>query len=351
MCIREIFHVSLQEIYNSRIVDDDDDKQTRMHSSSNVTLTLLTIISILAILKNSAFAWTQFNSSIHHHHHFRRNLAMMASSSSTSNSSSSWKEESPYGRQFGEESQKDDVDDDIKETTTTAINYYNASCYCGRVKYQVRGEPESAKFCHCRGCQQLHGAPFEWVSSVHISDFIIVVFHSFIFIFQPHCIIVVVFKNAYCTVLYCTNIYLFSFFFCNKKNKVCIFHKYNVKFGTESSLNYLYFYSDSLDQGWDSTQASKRVLPVKVSCSHCRTPIADEGRHMWLAFATLFGFTIEGGGGSGSGTIPNSFRHTDHLFYGQRCVNLDGDENDDEKNTIKWVGHRKKSPQWTTKPK
>ena len=111
-------------------------------------------------------------------------------------------------------------------------------------------------------------------------------------------------------------------------------------------MNYLYFYSDSLDQGWDSTNASQRVLPVKVSCSHCRTPIADEGRHMWLAFATLFGFTIEQRGG-----IPKSFRHTDHLFYGQRCVNIDdGDEDDDGMNSIKWIGHRKKSPQWT-KPK
>ena len=79
-------------------------------------------------------------------------------------SSLSWREESPYGRQFGDEAQKGGDDDITATTTLTNINYYNASCYCGRVRYQVRGEPESAKFCHCRGCQQLHGAPFEWVS-------------------------------------------------------------------------------------------------------------------------------------------------------------------------------------------
>ena len=77
---------------------------------------------------------------------------------------------------------------------------------------------------------------------------------------------------------------------------------------------------------------------------------------MWLAFATLFGFTIEGGGGdksrnsSDGNGIPESFRHTDHLFYGQRCVNVDIDDDDADtmkKKTIKWVGHRRKSPQWS----
>ena len=90
--------------------------------------------------------------------------------------------------------------------------------------------------------------------------------------------------------------------------------------------NHLYFYSDSLDQGWDTREAQDRVLPVKVSCSHCRTPIADEGRHMWLAFATLFGFTIEGGDGG----IPESFR-----FVMNNGEGVDGADpgNSNEKNT------------------
>lgn len=32
------------------------------------------------------------------------------------------------------------------------------SCHCGRVKYWLsREQPLNAKFCHCRGCQVLHG--------------------------------------------------------------------------------------------------------------------------------------------------------------------------------------------------
>merc|ERR1712087_830997 len=122
---------------------------------------------------------------------------------------SSWSQQSPYSDQFGPA-----VDDVVTSTTTTTTDdhdgddddddkklpgvvIYPASCYCSRVKYHVRGDPESSKFCHCRGCQQLHGAPYEWVS---------------------------------------------------------IFHKQNVKF-EKSSLEHLYFYSDSLDKGWDSKQA------------------------------------------------------------------------------------------------
>lgn len=65
---------------------------------------------------------------------------------------SSWRNEPPYCHQeFGS----------VEESSS---KMYSASCHCGRVRYNVRGEPESSKLCHCRGCQQLHGAPFEWVS-------------------------------------------------------------------------------------------------------------------------------------------------------------------------------------------
>ena len=113
--------------------------------------------------------------------------------------------------------------------------------------------------------------------------------------------------------------------------KVSIFHKHNVRFHP-NSLNYLYFYSSELDRGWESSQADERQLPVKVSCSHCRTPIADEGRNMWLAFSTLFGFTTETG-------IPEAFQHSCHLFYRQRCIDLDDDK-------TKWEAHKNKSRQW-----
>ena len=64
-----------------------------------------------------------------------------------------WREEPPYNQEFGA----------VKGTAISDADY-TASCHCGRVRYHVRGDPESTKFCHCRGCQQLHGAPFEWVS-------------------------------------------------------------------------------------------------------------------------------------------------------------------------------------------
>jgi len=35
---------------------------------------------------------------------------------------------------------------------------YDASCHCGRVKYELsRKKPLDAKFCHCKTCQKLHG--------------------------------------------------------------------------------------------------------------------------------------------------------------------------------------------------
>ena len=37
---------------------------------------------------------------------------------------------------------------------------YEASCHCGKVKYQLsREKPLDAKFCHCTTCQKLHGEP------------------------------------------------------------------------------------------------------------------------------------------------------------------------------------------------
>lgn len=35
---------------------------------------------------------------------------------------------------------------------------YDASCHCGKVKYQLsREKPLDAKYCHCTTCQRLHG--------------------------------------------------------------------------------------------------------------------------------------------------------------------------------------------------
>lgn len=42
---------------------------------------------------------------------------------------------------------------------------WRAHCQCGQVSYKLRRErPLKAKFCHCRHCQVMHGAPFQWAA-------------------------------------------------------------------------------------------------------------------------------------------------------------------------------------------
>ncbi len=101
-----------------------------------------------------------------------------------------------------------------------------------------------------------------------------------------------------------------------------IFHKHHVRM--THGIEHLRFYSDTLDR-------AERVAPCKVSCALCGTPIADEGRRMWLAFPTLFDF-------GEAGEVPEAFRPTCHIFYGQRVVDMaDG--------LPKWSGHKNASEQ------
>ncbi len=99
-----------------------------------------------------------------------------------------------------------------------------------------------------------------------------------------------------------------------------IFHKHHVRFTT--GLDLLRFYNS--EQG-----VSERILPCKVSCSQCGTPIADEGRRMWLAFPTLFDF-------GSSAVVPDSFKPSCHIFYGQRVIAICD-------NLPKWTGHKNHS--------
>ncbi|KAH9838371.1 Mss4-like protein [Rhodofomes roseus] len=39
---------------------------------------------------------------------------------------------------------------------------YYSQCWCGHVAFEFHGDPLDAKHCHCRQCQRLHGAPFQW---------------------------------------------------------------------------------------------------------------------------------------------------------------------------------------------
>jgi len=99
-----------------------------------------------------------------------------------------------------------------------------------------------------------------------------------------------------------------------------IFHKQDVRF--TAGIGHLRFYNSTLDR-------HERVLPCKVTCSSCGTPIADEGRNMWLAFPTLFDFGVPP-------EVPDAFRPTCHIFYRMRVTDIaDG--------LPKWSGHKDKS--------
>ncbi|KAK1762761.1 Mss4-like protein [Phialemonium atrogriseum] len=48
---------------------------------------------------------------------------------------------------------------------------WKGQCHCGRIQYQLsRDRPLASKYCHCRTCQRLHGAPFQWAAIFHKED-------------------------------------------------------------------------------------------------------------------------------------------------------------------------------------
>ncbi len=96
-----------------------------------------------------------------------------------------------------------------------------------------------------------------------------------------------------------------------------IFHKHHVRFtaGVES----LVFYNSEQNR-------PERILPCKVRCGKCGTPIADEGRRMWLAFPSLFDF-------GHAAKVPDAFKPTCHLFYGNSVIKP-------HDNLPKWSGHK-----------
>lgn len=101
-----------------------------------------------------------------------------------------------------------------------------------------------------------------------------------------------------------------------------IFYKHQVRFS--AGLDHLRFFNSEQNM-------KERILPCKVSCNVCGTPIADEGRRMWLSFPVLFEFR------KGS-EVPDSFKPTCHIFYDQRVIDI----ND---NLPKWSRHKNSSLQ------
>ncbi|CAF1009542.1 unnamed protein product, partial [Rotaria sordida] len=76
------------------------------------------------------------------------------------------------------------------------------------------------------------------------------------------------------------------------------------------------------------------ILPCKVSCKQCSSPLADEGRRMWLAFPQTFKqFRL-------SETVREKLKASCHIFYGQRTISSDCFKND---GLSKFQGHKNKS--------
>jgi len=103
-----------------------------------------------------------------------------------------------------------------------------------------------------------------------------------------------------------------------------IFHKNDVRFSR--GVDRIFFYSAE-------TSSPGRELPCKLSCGECRSPIADEGRRMFLAFGPLFDF-------GSPPRVPPAFAPGCHIFYGARVL----DVNDE---LPKFLGHKDLSPLWT----
>jgi len=102
-----------------------------------------------------------------------------------------------------------------------------------------------------------------------------------------------------------------------------LFHKRDVRFvrGVEN----IFFYNAE-------TKSPGHVLPCRLSCRECHTPIADEGRRMFMAFGPLFDFGFPP-------RVPRAFQATCHIFYGARVIDIHDDR-------PKYMGHKDQSPLW-----
>ncbi|KAI5780801.1 Mss4-like protein [Geopyxis carbonaria] len=66
---------------------------------------------------------------------------------------------------------------------------------------------------------------------------------------------------------------------------------------------------------WNPEEKSQEyILPCKISCKNCRTPIMDEGRNMLLLYPTLVHFT--------NVKHKRMFYPSCHIFYSRRAVDF-----------------------------
>ena len=50
---------------------------------------------------------------------------------------------------------------------------HSGSCFCGTVKYEVRGELGRAYYCHCSRCRKISGSAFSSNAVVNSGDFVV----------------------------------------------------------------------------------------------------------------------------------------------------------------------------------
>ncbi|KAH7026383.1 Mss4-like protein [Microdochium trichocladiopsis] len=97
-----------------------------------------------------------------------RSLAASSTLDHHSGSNDRWQDEPPYKLTVQKAA---DAGADTTGRREKFEKKLEAQCHCGRVRYWIsRDKPLVAKFCHCHGCQKLHGAPFQWAAIFHKSD-------------------------------------------------------------------------------------------------------------------------------------------------------------------------------------
>lgn len=130
--------------------------------------------------------------------------------------------------------------------------HWRGNCQCQRVVYELnRMQPLGAKFCHCHGCQVLHGEQFNcgWLP-----------------------------LRRFTWVLIRGRLYGVGAPF----QWAAIFEKSDMRF--IKGHDNLTFYETA-------GESQDHVLPCKLSCSFCHSPIMDEGKRMLLLFPELIRFT------------------------------------------------------------
>ncbi|KAK1977786.1 Mss4-like protein [Colletotrichum cereale] len=103
----------------------------------------------------------------HHHHHIHTSAANMTKEAETNSIQTTgnskdehWKTEAPYVPPGKSHPHGDSFQKKIR-----------GACQCGQVSYWLqKDKPLSSKYCHCKDCQKMHGAPFQWAAIFHKED-------------------------------------------------------------------------------------------------------------------------------------------------------------------------------------